>query len=364
MTTRSAPLDRIRQEIRALAGYYDVQPSVEVKLDQNENPYDFPDELKLKTFARARAERWERYYEVRPAALVDGLAELAGWPADGIIVGNGSNELLMATILATAAVGGRMLSVQPSFLLYGRLCRLLGAELVGVPLDAQLVFDVATVRKEIERTDPALVVLCSPNNPTGSSIEPEALQSIADGCSGVVLVDEAYHEFSGRSFRALLDRCDNVVLLRTFSKAMSLAGVRVGYLLGSASIVGEISKAKLPFSLNPISCQAALTALGHQPTLRARVDAVVAERERVLAALRERADIEVFPSDANFILLKAPNRGDAVIDALAEHGVLVRKLRGHPLLDDSMRVTVGTPDQNDRFLAALDVTLASTARGQ
>ena len=359
MTIRSAPLGGIRQTIRSLSGYYDVKPDVEVKLDQNENPYDFPDTLKKETFDRARAEPWQRYYEMRPAELVRGLAALADWPEEGILVGNGSNELLMATLLATAAVGGRMLTVQPSFLLYGRLCQLLGAELVGVPLRDDLTFDVTAIRQAIERTDPALVVLCSPNNPTGSAIDPQDLQTIIDDCRGVVLVDEAYHEFSETSCRAVLDRSDNVVLLRTFSKAMSLAGIRVGYLLGPAALVGEISKAKLPFTLNPVSCQAALTALRHQASLREQIGMIIRERGRLLASLGERAGIAAFSSAANFVFLKAAGRGDAVIAGLAERGILVRKLRGHRLLEDSMRVTVGTPAENERFLAALDAVLAS-----
>ena len=361
MAPRPSALDRVRHVIRELSGYYDAHPNakVKVKLDQNENAYDFPDELKLETFERARAERWERYYAGRPPELLGELSALTDWPAAGIIVGNGSNELLMATLLATAAVGGRVLIVQPSFLLYGRLCRILGAEIVGVPLDAHLAFDPGRIRRAIERIDPSLVLICSPNNPTGASIDPAGLRTILDGYAGVALIDEAYHEFSGTNCRWLLDEYDNVVLLRTFSKAMSLAGLRVGYLLGQPPLVEEILKAKLPFSLNPLSCQAALTALRHRTILRSRVETIVAERDRVLTTLRAQPGIVVYPSDANFILLRVPGRGDAVIADLAERGVRVRKLRGHPLLEDSLRVSVGTPGQNDHFLTALEASLAA-----
>ncbi|HJO38565.1 MAG: histidinol-phosphate transaminase [Vicinamibacterales bacterium] len=357
MTTNAA-VERIRQTVRALSGYYDVNPDADVKLDQNENAYDFPEPLKRETFEHAAAVHWERYHEVRPAALLDGLAALTGWPADGLLVGNGSNELLHATILASAAVGGRVLTVQPSFPLYDRLCRLLGAELVGVPLDARLAFDSDLIRREIARTEPSLVVICNPNNPTGSVIAPDGLEAILDDYKGIVLVDEAYYEFSDGSFRAFLDRHDNLLLLRTFSKAMSLAGIRVGYLLGAPTLVGEISKAKLPFTLNPLSCQAALTALRHQPALQSRVDTIVTERERLIAALGKRTAIDVYPSAANFVFIRVPGHGDRTVAGLADRGVLVRRLRGHPLLADSMRVTVGTPEQNDRFLATLDAALA------
>ena len=288
------------------------------------------------------------------------LSTLADWPAEGIIVGNGSNELLMATLVAIAAAGGRVLTIQPSFLLYTRLSQLLGAELITVSLDEELRFDAARIQQEITRTDPALVIICSPNNPTGSSIAADDLATVLDGFSGIALVDEAYHEFSGGSFRSFLDHYDNLLLLRTLSKAMSLAGMRIGYLLGQAPLVTEIAKARLPFTLNPVSCQAALTALAHQATLGERVKTIIDERERLMAVLKQMHGITAYPSSANFILLKS-GHADAVLAALIERGVLVRRLRGHPLLEHTLRVSVGTPEQNDRFVAELERALAASA---
>ena len=353
-------LDRIRAAVRSMPAYHDAHPNVELKLDQNENPYDFPAELKRKTVEAALTAPWDRYFPARPAELVSGLSALADWPAEGIIVGNGSNELLMATLVATAAAGGRVLTIQPSFLLYTRLSQLYGAEPVTVSLDDDLGFDAARIRQEITRTDPALVIICSPNNPTGSSIAANDLAAVLNGFSGIALVDEAYHEFSGGSFRSFLDRFDNLLLLRTFSKAMSLAGMRIGYLLGQAPLVSEIAKARLPFTLNPVSCQAALTTLAHQATFGERVKTIIDERERLMALLKQMHGITVYPSSANFILLKSP-RADAVLAALLERGVLVRRLRGHPLLEDTLRVSVGTPEENDRFVVEFERALAVNA---
>jgi histidinol-phosphate aminotransferase len=350
----TGPLRHVKHGVRSIAAYTLAARQAPVKLNQNESPYDLPESLKRRVLEQALGRPWSRYPEFDPKPLCEALAAFAGWRPDGILAGNGSNELIQATLLVTVGPGTRVLVPEPSFTLYALLTRVLGGEAVAVGLGPELEYDAAQllrVRKELQAP---VSIVCSPNNPTGSALPIEDLSRLCAQGDGLVVVDEAYHEFAGRSAVPLLAQHKNLIVLRTFSKAMSMAGLRVGYLLASPELVREIDKARLPYNLNFFSQQAALAALQEWPALKRQVDLVVEAREELLHRMYRVPGIRPFPSQANFVLFEV-FEGDpkGVFESLFRRGILVRDVTGYPRLQRCLRVSVGTPEQNQAFLAAL-----------
>src|SRR5687767_2223793 len=279
MTT---PLDIIKPAVRALRAYTLSPHRASVKINQNENPWDAPAEIKDEVLRRFAARQWSRYPDFVPASLNEQLAKFAGWTADGVIVGNGSNELIQALLMVAVGPGKRVLISEPTFALYRQVATVLGGEIVSVLLTSQLTYDVAALRRSIEEKQPDVTIICSPNNPTGCVIEAADLRKLLAASRGLVVIDEAYHEFAGQSVVPLLAEHENLIVLRTFSKAMAFAALRIGYLLGAPELVVEIRKAVLPYNLNAFSQIAAEVAIDKYPALLGpTVKAIVGERERL-----------------------------------------------------------------------------------
>jgi histidinol-phosphate aminotransferase len=233
----------------------------------------------------------------------------------------------------------------------------MAAETIEVPLGADLQYDPERLLDAVEEHEPAVVYLCSPNNPTGSVLEPEAIRTIVERSPGIVALDEAYWEFASWNGRALLDRYPHLILFRTFSKAMAMAAARVGYLLAAPELAQEMKKAQPPYPLNRFSQAAALVALARVSVLRERAALVVRERERLYGRLREMKGVSVFPSEGNFLLFRTELGSRRTFEGLVDGGVLVRDVGANPLLREMLRVAVGTPDENEIFLRALGRTL-------
>lgn len=359
------PLRHVKPAVRGLVAYNVALPRAPVKLNQNENPWDLPEPAKRRVVEKALARSWSRYPDLVPRDLLDALARFSGWRSDGILVGNGSNEAIEALLRATVGAGTRVLVSEPTFTLYAHLAKVLGGEMVRVPMAfrgapaAGFAYDVEAILAARRSSGAPLTIVCSPNNPTGTSLEVEDVERLCRDGDGLVVIDEAYHEFSARTVVPLLGRHPNLVVLRTFSKAMALAGLRVGYLLASPELVGEITKARLPYNLDFFSQAAALAALEEKDALATSVHRLVAERERLFARLRDLPGARAFSSDANFFLIEflaADPR--AVFAAMLRRGVLVRDVTSYPRLERCLRVTVGTPEENDAFLHALGTALA------
>src|SRR5258705_1493761 len=227
----------IKASVRALRAYTLSPHRASVKLNQNENPWDAPAEIKQETLKRMKDRAWSRYPDFSSQRLHDRLAEFTGWRPDGIIAGNGSNELIQALLMVTIGEVKRVLISEPTFALYRQITTVLGGEVVSVPLNHELQFDMAALLKEIEEMQPDVTIICSPNNPTGCVISDEDLVVVLKAARGLIVVDEAYHEFAGHSAVPLLDKYENLVVLRTFSKAMAMAALRVGYLLAPPGLV-------------------------------------------------------------------------------------------------------------------------------
>src|SRR6266545_3813794 len=246
-------LNIIKQSVRELRAYALRPDRARVKLNQNENPWDTPRKIREETLRRLEDRRWSRYPDFVPEKLRQRLAEHSGWIAEGVIAGNGSNELIQALLMVSVGDGKRVLISEPTFALYRQISTVLGAEVISVPLSPELDYDIRALKSAIELSKPDVVIVCSPNNPTGCVMSRPDLVSLLKTTSGVVVVDEAYFEFSNQTAVPLLEQYANLVVLRTFSKAMAMAGLGVGYLLAVPDLAREISKAVLPYNINMIS---------------------------------------------------------------------------------------------------------------
>ncbi|HEY0156322.1 MAG TPA: aminotransferase class I/II-fold pyridoxal phosphate-dependent enzyme [Thermoanaerobaculia bacterium] len=330
-----------RATVAAMTAYTLELREAEVKLNQNESPYDFP--LKAEALAPLLERPWNVYPDFESTTLRSALAKAYGFSPENILVGNGSNELLAAAIGAFVGPGTPVIFPRPTFTLYEKLVTIAG----GIPLPVD--FDPATgllpleaMLRTLSTLEGAVVIVCSPNNPTGSVLAEDGLQPLL-ATGATVLFDRAYGDFANDALPPLDDR---LVTFSTFSKAWGLAALRVGWLASTAATCREIRKVKLPYSLNVISESIAALALEQRAIRDANVARVIAERERVIAAMQRIPRITLFPTRANFILF----RTRATFEDFFERGILIRKTP----LDGCLRVSIGTREQNDRFLAALE----------
>ena len=358
------PLRHIKPAVRAVAAYTLATREAPVKINQNENPYDLPEALKKRVLEQALSRSWSRYPPFDPKDLQEKLAVFSGWRADGILTGNGSNELIEALLLVTVGAGTRVVIPEPTFTLYALLTKILGGEAVRVRLSSDLVYDVEAILEARRAASAAVTVVCSPNNPTGSGLSRDEVRRLCREGDGLVVIDEAYHEFAETSVVPLLAEHPNLLVLRTFSKAMGMAGLRVGYLLASPALVREIDKARLPYNVNFFSQMAAMAALDAYGQLQERVVRLARLREGLQDALGRMPGVKAYPSQANFILIELLEADPkAVFESLYRRGVLVRDVTSYPMLSRCLRVTVGSEEENESFLRALGTALVECQPG-
>ena len=347
-------LENIKTYVREMRPYSLRFEPARIKLNQNENPWDMPIEIKRETFRRLRDRPWSRYPEFVPSSLIKRLAEFSGWTADGVLVGNGSNELIQALLMVSVCEGKRVLISEPTFALYRQVATLLGGEVVSVPLSRELIYDVDALKAATESLKPDVTIICSPNNPTGCTIAEPDLVSLLGASSGLVAVDEAYFEFAGETAVSLLNQHDNLVVLRTFSKALAMAALRVGYLLTTPALAREISKALLPYHLNFFSQTAAEVAIEmYEAELKPLVTVILAERDRVCGELKRIPGLEPVSSRANFMVVRSAIQPRRIFEELLKRGILIRDVTGYPMLQDYFRIGVGTPEENNLLLKLL-----------
>jgi histidinol-phosphate aminotransferase len=286
--------------------------------------------------------------------LHEHLAQFADWKPDGILAGNGSNELIQAVLMVTMAAGKRALISEPTFMLYRQVATVLGGDVETVSLTPDLKYDSEAILNTIEARQPDVTIICSPNNPTGCVIDEAALRSILRASRGLVVIDEAYHEFAEHSVVPLLREHENLIVLRTFSKAMAFAALRVGYLMAAPDLVREIGKALLPYNLNAFSQIAAEIAMeNYERELGPLVKQIIAERDRVFAELSGIDGLTPVPSRANFMIVKTATDPKQIFRELLKRDILIRDVSGYPMLGEYFRFSVGKPDENDRLLKAI-----------
>ncbi|CAN5631307.1 histidinol-phosphate transaminase [soil metagenome] len=354
-------LRHVKPRVRALAAYTLRPYEPRIKLNQNESPYDVPQALKQRIQERLADRPWNRYPPFVSHNFIAAAAESAGWPAEGVLVANGSNELIQAILAVVVAPGVAVVIPEPTFTLYRLMSEVGGGDVVSVPLGEALRFDVDAIVRAARESRAAVVVLCTPNNPTGATLSREEIERIHDETDALILLDQAYVEFGGYDAIPLLRGRPRLIVLRTFSKAMAMAGLRAGYMLAAPELAAEVSKAKLPYNINFFTEVAAAEVLRARDELVAQIELIKEQRDCILRRLAKLPGLRVFPSEANFVLFRVEAPGlthRAVFDRLLEeHGILVRDVSGYPMLDRCLRVNAGTPEETDAFLAAMAAIL-------
>ncbi len=356
---KTSPLRGVKSRVLKVPAYTLHAYEAGVKLNQNENPFDFPADLKEEAFRRFRARQWSRYPDFIPDRLHAKLAEFVGWPKEGILAGNGSNELLQATLMVLVGARTRVAIPVPTFTVYRLIATILGADVVDIPLGADMTYDVDALISRSREAGARVLVVNNPNNPTGCAIREGEIRRILDEFEGFVLLDEAYYEFCGHTGFGLLERYPRLVITRTFSKAMGMAGLRLGYLMAHPDLVAQISKAKLPYNINQFSLTAAEVALDHIDRFRPAIETMLSEKKRLERELREIPGVRVYPSQSNFFLIEIPVPPREIFEDLYRRGVLVRDVSSYPTLGRCLRVSVGAPEENTQLLTALRAGLES-----
>jgi histidinol-phosphate aminotransferase len=298
-----------------------------------------------------------RYPGPRIDDLRAALARYADMPAGcALMVGNGSDELISLLALACDVPGASILAPLPGFVMYAMSAQLQGLKFVGVDLTADFSLDEAAMSAAIREHQPAIIYLAYPNNPTANLWDDDVIERIVQMAPGLVVIDEAYQPFSSRSYINRLARHPHVLLMRTLSK-FGLAGVRIGYMLGAAALIAEIDKVRPPYNISALNAEAALFALEHADVYAAQAEDLRAQRGALLDALSHLSGVQVWPSDANMVLVRVANAA-SVFDGLKRRGILVKNVsKMHPLLANCLRLTVGTADENAQMLAALQASL-------
>ncbi|MBI3998616.1 MAG: histidinol-phosphate aminotransferase family protein [Armatimonadetes bacterium] len=346
----------VRPEIRAMRAYRLAQPQGAVRLHQNEAPDDWPEEVKRAIVERVLAAPWHRYPSARADAVCEAVGQMQQTPSSMIAATAGSNEALWAACSAFAARGTVVMSA-PTYSMARTLAIASGARVVDSPLGDGFGLNPDVLLRAAHAQRAELIYLASPNNPTGNAFPSEAIRAVVEGSPGAVVLDEAYWEFASASHLDLVSRFSHVLVVRTFSKAMGGAGLRVGWITAQAALVAELHKVIPPYSLNVFAQIAIPVLVARREMAGARVQAIVSERGRVARAL-EALGMRVYPSETNFLLF-SPGRPPAEVwQGLADRGVLVRDVSRVAGLEACLRVSIGSVADNGRFLAAIGSVVA------
>ena len=324
-----------------------------LRLNTNESPLPPPEAFRDAVAAEVSRVDWHRYPDRAATDLRAAIGDLHGFGSEQVFVANGSNEVLQSVLLAYAGPGRTVATFEPTYQMHAQIARVTGATVVEGERASDITLDPAEIRRVMATAEPHVTFLTSPNNPTGLVEPRDNVELLLDSAPGLVVVDEAYAQFADWTALDLVAEDRPLVVTRTFSKTWSMAGARLGYLVGPSWLVAELEKVVLPYHLDSVKQIAGRLALRFSDEMDARVKLLVAERERISEAMVA-LDLEVFPSGANFVLFRAGEvPGGAIWSGLVEESVLVRDCSGWPRLTDCLRVTVGTSEENDRFLTAL-----------
>ena len=324
----------------------------EAYLSANENPSDVAAEIRQEVKRELNKVQFNRYPDPLANELRDMIAEANGLDRDQVLMGNGGDELLFNIALCWGGPGRKFLNMPPTFSVYENNAQLTNTEVVNIPRRADYSIDEEAVLARVAEGDIDYVIVTSPNNPTGDLASDAFVLKLLDATDALVLVDEAYFEFSRGTMRPYLAQHKNLLILRTFSKAFSLAGVRMGYLLGNAEVIREFLKVRQPYSVDSVSQAIARVVYRNRAKFEHGIMQIIDERTRVYQALCEIDGVTAYPSHANYILFHVEG-ADVVWQKLYDRGILVRDFSHAPLMEMCLRVSIGSPEENDRFLNAL-----------
>jgi histidinol-phosphate aminotransferase len=351
------PQRLLRQEVLSLHAYHVQASPGMVKLDAMENPYSLPESIRKEITLAVAGAAINRYPDADAQKLKKSIKAVSGLPPHmDVLLGNGSDELIQLLAMAVARPGATLMSVEPSFVMYKMIAAFTGMKYAGVPLTADFELDLPAMLDAINRQQPALIFLAYPNNPTGNLFDASAIEQIIEASEGLVVIDEAYYAFASSSFLPQLGRYDNLLVMRTFSK-LGMAGLRLGYLAGSKVWLEQLEKLRLPYNVGVLTQTVADILLQHHGVLLQQAEQIRRDRTWLFERLVGTVDVHAYPSEANFILFRLPHAA-RVFEGLKQRGVLIKKLDGgHPALLDCLRVTVGTTEENELFVRALQESI-------
>lgn len=353
-STKSRDISRLlKPSVRKLAAYHVDETPVRVKLDAMENPFPLPDELRREVAEAVRNAPVNLYPDPSAKELRRSIAGLWNMDPERMLLGNGSDELIQALILA---FGGPVLFPAPTFAMYEITSKAISERAIAVPLEKDFSLDADRLVRKAKQARAKLVFLASPNNPTGNRFSDDAVRKVLNSLNSAVVVDEAYYSFSGRTWLPELGKHPNLIILRTLSK-IGFAGLRIGALTASKKLVAELNKIRLPYNINMLSQAAAVAALRHRDVLDSQISRLISERERLYNALSRMDGVTPYPSETNFVLVRMDRNATRVHGALKLAGILVKNLDRPGPLRNCLRVTVGRPEENDEFLRNLQQIL-------
>lgn len=343
--------DRLCHSVSGIKSYSVPEIECEIKLDGNESPFDLLPEIENEITDKILSIPLNRYPDPNASALKKSVSSLYKLPEDNILFGNGSDELIQMLIETFTGKSATVLVPKPTFSMYKLTSLLLDKTVIEVDLDQNFDIDLDKTIEYIKDKDPDLFFFSTPNNPTGNSFSKEKIIKTLESTSGLVVLDEAYFDYHGETFIPQLEKFENLVVLRTMSK-IGFASIRLGILFAGPFFVKQLNKTRLPYNINSVTQLIAEVAIGNYSMLKSNFSKIIEQRTLMYKELKKLSDIRVYPSDANFFLIKVPD-ADEYFEKLAEQGILVRNFNGSPGLDNCLRVTIGTSKENSEFLKAI-----------
>lgn len=343
----------VRPQVRKLTAYHVDETPVRIKLDAMENPFRMPEEIRREIAASVRNAPINLYPDPSAKAVKKAIAALWGMKPGQMVLGNGSDELIQAIILA---FGGPVLVPTPTFAMYDITARALGQAVATVSLGKDFGLDADLVIKKAKECRAKIIFIACPNNPTGNRFSDRAVRKILDSVNAAVVLDEAYYSFSGKTWLPLMKKYPNMIILRTLSK-IGFAGLRIGALTAAPAVVDELNKIRLPYNINTLSQTAAVTALRHGDVVDKQISLLISERQRLYNAFLRMPGVTAYPSETNFILIRTAADATRIHQRLKQSGILVKNLNRPGPLKNCLRVTVGTPEENREFLRTLQKIL-------
>lgn len=348
-------MELVRDKVKGLKAYQVENLDEGIKLHANENPYPPSPELLKKIFQRLDELELNRYPDPDCKNLKQAIANKTGAHPEQIIIGNGSDELIQYLMQVLCDEGDTIAFPDPTFAMYGITAQCLGLTPVNFPLDDNWDFEAQTALEVLAKNKARLVFISYPNNPTGNCFSEQEIQKLIEQFDGIVVLDEAYHDFAGKSFLKEMDKHNNLVVLRSLSK-IGLAGLRIGYGIFPSVLAEQVNKVRLPYNSNSLSQWVATELLNDFAHVQNQISSIVEERSRLMDELSKLSTIIAYPSNSNFILFQATNGGEKLFNELKKSGTLLRNLNAHPRLKNCLRVTIGTKQENDQFLDQLRKT--------
>jgi len=341
-------IDKLVSKRALVLEHYEAEPNIQgIALNKNEIPWSLNDKLKEALIEKVKTMEFNRYPDSSCTELKKAISGYTGISTDSIAIGNGSDELINVLLQTFINPGDAIAVDNPTFSMYKIYGTVSGARILEYSLGSNFEMKLDEFISCIQKEKPKIIFICNPNNPTGGRLELPEIEQILTKADGIVVIDEAYFEFSGVTALGFLSRYDNLIILRTFSKAFGLAGLRVGYMLANPSAVSYIDRVRSPFNVNAFAQAAAVEVLKNIDTVTERIEIIKSERKRLTALLTEFEGLRCFESWSNFILMRSPYAVE-INKRLKEGGIYIRSY-SNPIIKDCLRVTIGSPAENDKF---------------